>query len=275
MSSNVAIAASPMSWCGPLSSFAAYAQRYLAQTIRDGNSPLVTACLYELARHPDIQKEAREEVLRLGGEKVNYDQLKSMRFLRAVIDEALRLYPSGASVPRPTVCFADHPAQHPSTLGVRSPCLFDPLKDADTHVDCLEDNSCVASDGHRYCFAAGTEVTINVYALQRRKDLWGNDADKFRPSRWSEEGIPAHNAFMPFGLTPRKCVLGPCLRRSRWLDARTAVWDETTSTLSFCSSSRPCCDASDRSRLSLSRTLHLLPSLASCSTGSTVPFCAL
>lgn len=35
--------------------------------------------------------------------------------------------------------------------------------------------------------AAGTEVAIDSNALHRRKDLWGNDADEFRPERWTSE----------------------------------------------------------------------------------------
>ena len=34
---------------------------------------------------------------------------------------------------------------------------------------------------------SGTLVIFHVYALHRRKDLWGSDAQDFRPERWETE----------------------------------------------------------------------------------------
>ena len=34
---------------------------------------------------------------------------------------------------------------------------------------------------------AGTMVAFHVAALHRRRDLWGQDADEFRPERWESE----------------------------------------------------------------------------------------
>lgn len=35
--------------------------------------------------------------------------------------------------------------------------------------------------------ARQTMVHFSVYTLHRRRDLWGNDADEFRPERWANE----------------------------------------------------------------------------------------
>ena len=48
----------------------------------------------------------------------------------------------------------------------------------------------------------GSNVAYNVYALHRRKDLWGSDADDFRPERWESvrpgwEYVPVGNSNFP------------------------------------------------------------------------------
>lgn len=71
--------------------------------------------------------------------------------------------------------------------------------------------------------SAGTTVAFSSIALQRRKDLWGEDAEEFRPERWEHEksgwvriarhwhSSPSNNAcllqkFIPFSGGPRKCI---------------------------------------------------------------------
>ena len=33
----------------------------------------------------------------------------------------------------------------------------------------------------------GTLVIFHIFAVHKRKDLWGPDADEFRPDRWQDE----------------------------------------------------------------------------------------
>jgi cytochrome P450 len=51
----------------------------------------------------------------------------------------------------------------------------------------------------------GTNIAFHVTALHRRKDLWGEDAEDFRPERW--EKIQGQGAwiYQPFGGGPRNC----------------------------------------------------------------------
>ncbi|KAL8879053.1 MAG: hypothetical protein Q9192_008315, partial [Flavoplaca navasiana] len=51
---------------------------------------------------------------------------------------------------------------------------------------------------------AGTLVIFHFAALHKRKDLWGEDADEFRPERWQDE--KASWNFLPFGGGPRNCI---------------------------------------------------------------------
>ena len=50
----------------------------------------------------------------------------------------------------------------------------------------------------------GYGIGYSVYAMQRRKDLWGEDAEEFRPERW-ETARPSWE-FLPFNGGPRVCL---------------------------------------------------------------------
>lgn len=59
----------------------------------------------------------------------------------------------------------------------------------------------------------GQNVAYCIYAMHRRKDLFGEDADKFRPERWEHANMPlnkdATNAAwgnLPFNGGPRVCL---------------------------------------------------------------------
>lgn len=50
----------------------------------------------------------------------------------------------------------------------------------------------------------GKEVNYVVHAMHRRKDLWGPDADEFKPDRWV--GRKPGWEFLPFNGGPRICL---------------------------------------------------------------------
>ncbi len=58
----------------------------------------------------------------------------------------------------------------------------------------------------------GEAVGYCVYAMHRRKDLYGDDADEFRPDRWDND--PEHGpdlkdigwGYLPFNGGPRVCL---------------------------------------------------------------------
>ena len=58
----------------------------------------------------------------------------------------------------------------------------------------------------------GAAVAYSVYAMHRRPDLYGMDAELFRPERW-DEPMPLNNdpvnskwGFLPFNGGPRMCL---------------------------------------------------------------------
>ena len=59
-------------------------------------------------------------------------------------------------------------------------------------------------DGKAPIFVSrGTQVSVNFGATQRDKDIWGEDANEFRPERWEHMKLGWH--YTPFSGGPRIC----------------------------------------------------------------------
>lgn len=129
-----------------------------------------------LPRDQHIQEKLRDEILShfpSRPDSLTWEELRDMPYLTGVVNETLRLFPSVAH--RFRVC------NTPTKL--------------------------LGQDIRK-----GTMIVWPTYAVNRRPDLWGNDADLFRPERWNEgSGIDGNGgkrdayAFMTFGQGPRKC----------------------------------------------------------------------
>lgn len=59
----------------------------------------------------------------------------------------------------------------------------------------------------------GENVAYCVYAMHRRKDLYGTDAEDFRPERWDDANLPLYQdsvtaawGYLPFNGGPRVCL---------------------------------------------------------------------
>ncbi|KAH7146104.1 cytochrome P450 [Dactylonectria macrodidyma] len=141
---------------------------------RDTSACLMSAAFFELARQPAIQAKIRAEVERqLDGRLPNYDDLKNMTYLNWFIKETLRLYPP-----------------IPMNIRVANKDTFLPVGGG--------------PDGSAPIFVpAGQEVAYQIFSTHRRKDLWGEDADQFRPERW--EAVRPHFQYLPFNAGPRIC----------------------------------------------------------------------
>ncbi|EKM52294.1 uncharacterized protein PHACADRAFT_198361 [Phanerochaete carnosa HHB-10118-sp] len=147
---------------------------------RDTTASTLTSAVYVLTQRPDVCQRLRREVVDMVGHRVpSYDDLHKMKYLRAFINEVLRLYPpvpiTIRASTRPTVWPAAGPTEKPVYI------------------------------------PAHTRIYVALLIMHRRKDLWGPDADEFDPDRWLDERlhkyfIPNPSIFLPFHAGPRICL---------------------------------------------------------------------
>ena len=112
--------------------------------------------MFYLARYPQVWADLRKEVLQIGSQDLTFELLKTLETTRAVINETLRL-------------------RMPASRVVRT-ALRDTILPAGG-----------GSDGRSPLFVPeGQNVEMDLYSLQRDPDIWGPDAEQFRPERWTK-----------------------------------------------------------------------------------------
>ncbi|CCD48984.1 hypothetical protein ACHAPF_000710 [Botrytis cinerea] len=133
---------------------------------RDSTSSATGFIFFHLARHPDVWMKLREEVIRIGDAPITFDLLKSMKYLKFVVNESLRLLaPAGLSI---RTCVQDCVLPRGGGPDGKSPILVRP----------------------------GTEIRVVFHALHKDRDIWGEDAMEFRPERW--ENLRTTWEYIPF-----------------------------------------------------------------------------
>ena len=60
----------------------------------------------------------------------------------------------------------------------------------------------VSAHSPKYYIPPGSSVFYSIFLIQRREDLWGDDASEFRPERWLEAETAKKLADNPFMFTP-------------------------------------------------------------------------
>jgi len=148
---------------------------------RDTTAASLTFAVYFLSQHPHVLERLRAEVLEKVGasRRPTYDDIREMKYLRAVLNETMRLYPA---VP----------------FNVRFTVNETTIPNSDTH-------------GRPFYVPANTGVSYSVILMHRRKDLWGPDAEEFDPDRFLDERVgkyltPNPFIFLPFNAGPRICL---------------------------------------------------------------------
>ncbi|EIM82729.1 cytochrome P450 monooxygenase pc-3 [Stereum hirsutum FP-91666 SS1] len=151
---------------------------------RDTTAATLTFAVYMLAQHPDILSRLREEIFtKLGaganGRRPTHEDLRDMKYLRAVINETLRLYPvvpfNIRTATKDTLWPSKEPGEKP------------------------------------FFIPAGSSVIYSVFLMHRRTDLWGPDALEFDPDRFLDERLHKYLTrnpfiFLPFNAGPRICL---------------------------------------------------------------------
>uniref|UniRef100_K3X3L1 Cytochrome P450 n=1 Tax=Globisporangium ultimum (strain ATCC 200006 / CBS 805.95 / DAOM BR144) TaxID=431595 RepID=K3X3L1_GLOUD len=136
---------------------------------KDTTSSAITYTMYALAQYPDVQEKLVNELQQVKNATFTYEDVKSMRYLDAVVSETLRLYP--------TV---------PSNMKLA-------VKD-----DYLPDGTFVP---------AGAEVVYHTWYMGRHNPIFGDDPLVFRPERWLEmKTRPSAYDLPVFQAGPRICV---------------------------------------------------------------------
>ncbi|KQK08823.1 cytochrome P450 72A13 [Brachypodium distachyon] len=132
---------------------------------------LLTWTVVVLSMHPEWQDRAREEVLHVFGQsKPDLNGLNRLKVVTMILNEVLRLYPPVVQINRRT-------------------------------------NKKIELRGVMY--PQGVMLALPLICIHRDPSVWGNDADKFNPGRFSE-GVPKAcretGAFFPFSWGPRTCI---------------------------------------------------------------------
>jgi cytochrome P450/NADPH-cytochrome P450 reductase len=135
-------------------------------------SGLLSFAIYYLLNNPDVLDQARDEVDRVfgGSAQPSYEQVHQAPYVRAILDETLRLWPTAPA-------FTRQPRE-------------------DTVI------------GGRFEIPAGTPLTVLTPMLHRDQGIWGADAETFNPDHTAADrlkALPPH-AYKPFGTGQRACI---------------------------------------------------------------------
>jgi cytochrome P450/NADPH-cytochrome P450 reductase len=135
-------------------------------------SGLLSFAIYYLINNQDVLARARAEVDEVLGATAapTFEQVHRLRYLRQILDETLRLWPTAPG-------FTRQPRQ-------------------DTVI------------GGRYAIPAHTPILVLSQALHQHTEVWGPDAAEFNPDHTAAERMAAipPNAYKPFGTGARACI---------------------------------------------------------------------
>lgn len=120
-----------------------------------------------IAHDPEVQQRFQSEIdTQLGGQEVSYENIRSLTYTDAILDETLRLYPP--------LWMLTRRALRDTTLG-------------------------------SHHFPSGTQFAVSPYALQRDPRVF-DEPDHFDPERRKRQPDIPRSSFIPFGAGVHKCI---------------------------------------------------------------------
>lgn len=132
-------------------------------------SGLLSFAIYYLLKNPDKLQKAYEEVDRVLTDPVpGYTQVRELKYIRMVLNEALRLWPTAPA-------FSLYAKEDTMLAG-------------------------------KYPMKKGDSVNVLIPKLHRDTAVWGEDVDVFRPERFEDPSRIPHHAYKPFGNGQRACI---------------------------------------------------------------------
>ncbi|XP_047066369.1 cytochrome P450 709B2-like [Lolium rigidum] len=137
----------------------------------DTSSHLLTWTMFLLSTHPEWQEKLREEVLtECGNDVPTGDMLNKLKLVNMFLLETLRLYAPVSAIQR-------RAGSDLEVGGIRVP--------------------------------EGTALAFPIATIHRDKEVWGEDANEFKPLRF-EKGVTMAakhpNALLSFSAGPRSCI---------------------------------------------------------------------
>jgi len=132
-------------------------------------SGLLSFAIQYLLKHPEKLEKAYAEVDEvLGDATPSFKQVKQLKYVRMILNEALRLWPTAPA-------FSVYAKEDTTLAG-------------------------------KYEVGKGDAFTLLIPELHRDKSVWGQDAESFRPERFEDISKIPHHAYKPFGNGQRACI---------------------------------------------------------------------
>lgn len=157
---------------------------------RDTTASLMSNMFFEISKRPEIFAKLRAEIATLEGRTPTYEELRNLKYLKWCLNECKEpVLLSRIRADNP-VALRTHPVvPGNSRIAIRDTVL--PRGGGPT--------------GQQPLFVPkGTTVGYSPYVMHRRHDLYGPDADEYKPERW--ETLRPGWEYLPFNGGPRICL---------------------------------------------------------------------
>ena len=154
---------------------------------------LLSNLLYVLARRPETWTKLRAEALNFDITTLDRERMKDAVYLSYCINECQYLH----------LILVVKANTNPEREALRLHPVV-PLTTRWCNKDTILPRGGGPDEAHPLLVPQGTSVYVAFYPMHRRKDIFGDDADEFRPERWAT--LKPGWGFTPFGGGPRICI---------------------------------------------------------------------